>query len=782
VPSQNASGPTKVATIHNRKRFQIRVRGIVQGVGFRPFVYQLATKYHLPGWVCNTSEDVRIEIEGDPESLQAFLRTLKEDAPPRATIEDIAVTNLTPENHHSYQQFEIRPSMAELGKYQLVSPDIATCQNCHAEILSSEDRRYKYPFTNCTNCGPRFTIIEDIPYDRQRTTMKSFVMCPACQREYDDPTDRRFHAQPNACPVCGPRLEMLDATGSGILVADVVGEAARLLKEGKIVAVKGLGGFQLACDATNSLAVELLRQRKSRPSKPLAVMMASVETVRKYCSVNDVELKLLESPSSPIVLLEWRMTQAQENIIARAVTPNLKYLGVMLPYTPLHHLLLREAGCPLIMTSGNISEEPIAKDNVEAVNRLSGIADYFVVHDRGIYARYDDSIAIVERGVPQIVRRARGYAPYPVRLGFRSRQTLACGAEEKNTFCLTRDEYAFVSQHIGDIENLETLDHFDATINLYERLFRIKPEIIAHDLHPDYLSTKYAREIAQVAEVKVIPVQHHHAHIVSGMADNRLESPVIGVAFDGTGYGNDGHIWGGEFLITDYSSFSRMGHIEYLPLPGGALAIKKPYRTAIGYIFRLLGEEALEGLPFLKTVSDVEVGIVIQQVQSSLNSPLSSSCGRLFDAVSALAGVRSEIDYEAQAAIDLEMIAYDKVEETASYPFDIVEVEGMRQIRVGELFGSVIDDIRHGVSQPMISVRFHNTVARMITEVCQDIAAKTDIRDVVLSGGVFQNRLLLRKAVNSLEEAGFCVYTHRQVPTNDGGISLGQAVVANFIK
>jgi len=448
-----------------RDLFHVSVRGIVQGIGFRPFVYQLANRHNLKGWVCNTSEDVKIEVEGEAEALEQFLQALREQAPPRASIEGITVTRRPPANHKT---FEIRHSIAEEGKYQLISPDIATCQDCLREILSPDDRRYRYPFTNCTNCGPRFTIIEDIPYDRTRTTMRHFQMCPDCQAEYDDPLNRRFHAQPNACPVCGPALELLDAGGNTIAVGDAITATCQLLRDGKIVAVKGLGGFLLACDATSQKAINLLRQRKMRPAKPLAIMVSSIEEAGKYCQVTDEEAKLLTSPYSPIVLMKWRAGSP----VSTAVAPGLKYLGVMLPYTPLHHLLLRETGLPLVMTSGNISEEPIAKDNDEAVRRLSGIVDYFLVHDRDIYARYDDSVTMVERGAPQIIRRARGYAPYPIHLNYISQQILGCGAELKNTFCLARDEYAFLSQHIGDMENLETTEHFENTIALYQKLFR----------------------------------------------------------------------------------------------------------------------------------------------------------------------------------------------------------------------------------------------------------------------------------------------------------------------
>ncbi|MFC2047841.1 carbamoyltransferase HypF [Chloroflexota bacterium] len=755
----------------------ISVRGVVQGVGFRPFVYQLATKHNLKGWVCNTSEGVKIEVEGEAETIEQFSRDLNEQAPPRASIEDITIQRL-PDRYKKYEKFEIRHSIVEEGKYQLVSPDIATCQDCLKEILSPDDRRYRYPFTNCTNCGPRFTIIEDIPYDRPKTTMRHFRMCPKCQCEYDDPLNRRFHAQPNACPDCGPLLRLLDAKGRTIAVDDAIATTSQLLREGKIVAIKGLGGFLIACDATSETAVNLLRRRKIRPSKPLAIMVSSIGEAREHCYMNKEEERLLDSPYSPIVLMKWKASSP----VSPAVAPKLKYLGVMLPYTPLHHLLLRETGLPLVMTSGNLSEEPIAKDNDEAVRRLSGIVDYFLVHNRDIYARYDDSVTMVERNVPQVVRRARGYAPYPIHLGFSSQQILACGAEEKNTFCLTRDEYAFVSQHIGDMENLETMENFESAIDLYQRLFRIEPKIIAHDHHPEYLATKYAKELAaKSADITLIPVQHHHAHIVSCMADNGIDTSVIGVALDGTGYGTDGNIWGGEFMIADYKSFTRLGQLEYLPLPGGALSIKKTFRTAVGYLLSLLGESALnQNLPFLKQIDKVEIGIIRKQIEQKLNSPLTSSCGRLFDAVSALTGIRGEIDYEAQAAIELEMLACDVPDEIGSYPFPITKQSGLSIVKLKDLLSAVIYDLQCGVSQATIAARFHNSIALMIVELCQAISKKTGINQVTLSGGVFQNRLLLRKTVSLLENREFKVLTHRQVPTNDGGISLGQAIIANF--
>ena len=753
---------------------QISCKGVVQGVGFRPFVYQLAQKYNLKGWVCNTSGDVKIEVEGKSNEITQFLTELREVPPPQARIDAISVIE---QPARGYEHFEIRPSLAQDNQYQLISPDVATCDACQKEFFDPRDRRYRYPFTNCTNCGPRFTIIEDIPYDRPRTTMRHFKMCPLCQEEYDNPLDRRFHAQPNACPQCGPSLELADAEGNTIHSQDAIASAGWLLRLGHILAIKGLGGFLLACDATNEEAVRKLRERKRRPWKPLAIMVATLEETRQHCWVSDEEEKLLTSAQSPIVLLRWKPTSSVSPLVA----PGLKYLGVMLAYTPLHHILLKDTGLPLVMTSGNLTEEPIAKDNDEAIGRLHGIADYFLLHNRDIYSRYDDSVTMVEGGRPRVLRRARGYAPYPIYLSFTPRQVLACGAEQRNSFCFTKDDHAFLSQHIGDMENLETLEHFEATVALYERLFRLQPELVACDMHPDYLATKWAREISAARGLALVAVQHHHAHIVSCLVDNGVQESVIGVAFDGTGYGTDGHIWGGEFLVANYQGFQRMGHLEYLPLPGGAAAIDRPYRTAIGYLYALLGEDVLSPeLPGLSQVGELEFDLIKKQVDRHINTPLTSSCGRLFDAVSALIGVRGQIDYEGQAAVELEMIGYEAQDEFV-YPFTVAWQEGVRVIRLRDLFSSIVADLKRGVTPSEISGRFHNAVAQMVSQVCSQIADETGITKVALSGGVFQNRLLMNKVTAALNAAGLLPITHSKVPCNDGGISLGQAVIANFI-
>ena len=749
---------------------RINIRGVVQGVGFRPFVYRLARAHHLNGWVCNTSGDVRIEVEGADNDLQRFIDGLETQTPAAASIQKISISQGKP---YGYKTFEIRPSLAESGEYQLISPDIATCPDCLREILDPSDRRYRYPFTNCTNCGPRFTIISDIPYDRPNTTMKPFHMCSRCREEYENPLDRRFHAQPNACPDCGPRLELLTSEGKPLPAKDIIKKAASLINSGRIVAIKGLGGFLLACDATNEKSVVRLRKRKRRPAKPFAVMVESIAEAKKHCNISTAEAALLKSPGSPIVLLKWK----ERSPVAKSIAPGLDYLGLMLPYTPLHHLLLRETDRPLVMTSGNISEEPIAKDNAEAVSKLGGVADYFLVHNRDIYARYDDSVMTLENNEPRFVRRARGFAPHPIRLKNQMPQILACGAEEKNTFCLTRDNYAFVSQHIGDMENIETLEHFTSTIALYKKLFRIEPKIIACDAHPQYLPTKYAQELASKDRLPLLKIQHHHAHIAGCLAENNASGPAIGVALDGTGYGTDGKIWGGEFLIADTQSFTRAACLEYLPLPGGALAIKRPYRAAIGYLFAL-DIEWDENLPLAGNVTQKELELIESQVKAGLNVPLTSSMGRLFDVVAAIIGVRGVIQYESQAAIELEVLARKAAKEAGTYPFGSIEQNGMNYIKIRDLLSSVIEDLLSNTPGALIAAKFHNTVATMIVDTCKAISKKTGLKEVALSGGVFQNRILFAKSIDLFELAGFKVYTHHQVPCNDGGISLGQAIIA----
>jgi hydrogenase maturation protein HypF len=762
----------------------IHIKGVVQGVGFRPFVYNLATELGLSGWVLNSSSGVEIQAVGPGYVLDEFVERLMNDAPPLAHIEYISATTIppsavdVPDDH-----FIIRHSQARPGEFLPISPDVSICDDCLRELFDPGDRRYRYPFINCTNCGPRFTIIQDIPYDRPKTTMASFTMCPDCQAEYDDPANRRFHAQPNACPVCGPQVKLqITNHKSQISGEDVIQAVREMLVAGKTVAVKGLGGFHLACDATNDEVVALLRERKGRVDKPFAIMSFDLETAESYCEVNDDERALLTSRERPIVLLRRRPNAP----ISPLVAPGNNTLGVMLPYTPLHYLLLepsRSFPLALVMTSGNYSEEPIAADNDEALERLGNLADAFLLHDRDIHARCDDSVTRIFARAELPIRRSRGYAPYPVHLPFEVRQVLAVGAELKNTFCLTRDRYAFLSQHIGDMENYETLQFFEQMVEQLKRAFRIEPEIIAYDLHPGYLSSKYAKEVGgkkqeardDLASCILHPVQHHHAHVASVMAENGLtgERPVIGVAFDGTGYGTDGAIWGGEFLIADYASFRRAAHLKYVPLPGGDAAIRKPYRTALAHLWAA-GVAWGDDLPPVAAASLGERPILLQQLEREVSVVPTSSVGRLFDAVSALAGVRQEINYEAQAAIEFEMLVEGGVEEAYSFTLDGEEIDVSPCIR------AVVADVRAGIPAGMIAARFHNGLARMIRDVCLCLRKETGLKEVALSGGVFQNVALLARTLPLLEESGFVTYVHRLVPPNDACISLGQAVVAGI--
>ncbi len=748
----------------------VKVRGTVQGVGFRPFVYQLAEEHRLTGWVRNTSRQVEIELDGSSDALEGFLRGLRERAPPLARIDDVDVEPRPPSG---FSSFEIIESQLEEG-WQSIPPDTATCDACLDELLDPAERRYGYPFTNCTHCGPRFTIIESLPYDRDRTTMRCFDMCKDCRREYEDPRDRRFHAQPVACPACGPKV-WLQAPDGEVAEGDPIEACASLLGSGRVVALKGLGGYQLACDATNPDAVARLRQRKRRYGKPFAVMVPDVEWAKQLCVATEIEVEALESRERPIVLMKRR----PEATVAPEVAPGLDTLGVMLPYTPLHHLLLRCFAGPIVMTSGNMSEEPIAIGNREAVERLGEIADAFLFHDRDIYARYDDSVVRVlgDHVVP--IRRARGYAPAPVDVPFTAaHDILACGAQQKSTFCLVKESKAFLSQHIGDLENLETLEHFESSLETFRRLLGVEPQVIAHDMHPDYLSTHFAHDFPAPSAVRVV-VQHHHAHIVSAMVEHGLEEPVIGVAYDGTGYGTDGAIWGGEILVADWASFERLGHLRYAPMLGGEAAIRKPYRLAAGYIWSLCPGCVREFEPFLATLPIGERIILRRQLETGLNTPLTSSCGRLFDVAAALLGVRREALYEGQPAVELEAIADPAVKEI--YPFDIIREGDGWVIDPAALLRALWCEYRAGRPVSYIAAAFHNTVAEFTAGVCRKIRDARGLNRVVLSGGCFQSAFLTRRLLDGLEAAGFEVFTQREVPPNDGGLSLGQAAVAHAL-
>lgn len=775
----------------------IRITGIVQGVGFRPFVYNLAQRHQLTGWVRNTSAGVNIEVDGEDDRLRAFLQHLKLDLPPLARLDSLVVTERPASG---FEQFEILHSEAVEGAFQPISPDVAVCPDCLREMNDPHDRRYRYPFINCTNCGPRFTIIQDIPYDRPKTTMSAFEMCPECRAEYENPSNRRFHAQPVACPQCGPKIwleEFPIRPGGKHTVLINVGEdglqrARRLLAEGKTLAVKGLGGFHLACDATNLAAVAELRRRKLRVDKPFAVMMADFPTVKRYCHVSEAERALLQSPERPIVLLRRRSISR----IAPEVAPGQRTLGVMLPYTPLHYLLLQRAKDfpeALVMTSGNLSEEPICTDNVEARTRLAGLADAFLMHDRDIHIRTDDSVVRVLSNQSSVsdskrtlrtdclslntypIRRSRGYSPSPIRLPWDVLPLLATGAELKNAFCITNGSYAFLSHHIGDLENYETLQSFEQGIAHFERLFRVQPQAIACDMHPNYLASRYALERAAHENIPTFNIQHHHAHIAAVMAEHGLDGshPVIGVSFDGTGYGTDGNIWGGEFLIADYARFERAAHLEYFPLPGGDAATRRPSRAALG-LLHALGIEWDDALPTHADLCYEDRTAIRAQLQHHLNSPLTSSMGRLFDSAAALAGVRQQVNYEAQAAIEFEALA--DPEESGRYEFTSHESVVSPRPATEQL----IADVLAGVPAPIISARFHNGVAEMVKTTCLRLSDQYDLSEVALSGGVWQNMFLLRKTLALLEKEGFTVYIHSQVPANDGGLALGQAAIAGY--
>jgi hydrogenase maturation protein HypF len=753
-------------------RSQIQVRGIVQGVGFRPYVYSLAERRALKGRVLNNCAGVLIDVEGEEHAIEQFVKELKGHPPPLAEIEAFERRDgLTPVN---YRDFLIIESDTAGEKFTPISADVATCRDCLRELFDPSDRRYRYPFINCVNCGPRFTIIEGVPYDRAQTTMRDFTMCRDCRAEYENPLDRRFHAEPVACPVCGPRLWLADAMGRKAKPDPLVGDGALmqarfLLLNGNILAIKGLGGFHLACDALNEEAVERLRRRKRREEKPFALMAGSMDVIAKYCFVSEAEAELISSPRRPIVLLERRPGIA----IPAAVAPGVTTLGFMLPYTPLHYLLLENLNRPLVMTSGNISDEPICYEDREAIERLGRLADYFLLHNRRIHMRADDSVTRVQDGREMILRRSRGYAPMPIRTSFKfARQILACGAELKNTFCLARGDHAFISHHIGDLENLETLRSFESGIEHFKRLFDLRPEVVAYDLHPEYLSTKYAMALDE--ELIKIGVQHHHAHVASCLADNGVEGEVIGVAMDGLGFGEDGRLWGGEFFVADFAEAERIAHLDYVPMPGGVKAIREPWRMAAIYLHRAMGDQFLNlDLPFVNGIDRRAWKALRQMAARGINSPQTSSMGRLFDAVSSLLGLRNEIGYEGQAAIELETIADRSVSE--GYEFEI----GAGVIKAEAVIRRAVDDLLNGCPASEVSARFHLAVAHLIAAVAVAVRSERHINRVALSGGVFQNILLLDRARRALRDAGFEVFTHNRVPPNDGGVSLGQAAVAN---
>ncbi|MGI9088364.1 MAG: carbamoyltransferase HypF [Chthoniobacterales bacterium] len=747
----------------NRERARVIVRGAVQGVGFRPFVYRLARELHLDGFVSNSSQGVHLEVEGESENVRAFLLRLERERPPRAIIQSFESSFLDPVG---YDSFEIRESQESGEKTALILPDIATCADCLREILDPADRRFNYPFTNCTNCGPRFSIIEALPYDRANTSMKKFAMCAACDREYHDPGDRRFHAQPNACSQCGPQLALCNCSGETMALREAaLTQAVAAVRAGKILALKALGGFQLVVDATNDEAIARLRERKHREEKPFAVMVSSLGAARNLCHVSEIEARLFAAAEAPIVLL------AKKSELPELVAPRNPNLGLMLPSTPLHHLFLHSLGGSIVATSGNLSDEPICTDEEEAVQRLGGIADLFLIHDRPIVRQMDDSIARIIAGREMILRRARGYAPLPIRIRRTATPILALGGHLKNTVALGVGENVFVSQHIGDLATEPAYQAFVRATADLPRLYETAPALIACDLHPDYLSTKYAAQFS----LPVRAVQHHWAHIAACMAENELAPPLLGVSWDGTGYGDDGTIWGGEFLRANADGdFTRSAHLRQFRLPGGAAAVKEPRRCALGLLFEIFGDELWHQHDLLEQFDPSEPGLLRQMLEKQINSPLTSSAGRLFDAVAALLDLRARTSFEGQAAMELEFAIEPAIEKF--YPF---ELRGASPLVIDwqAMISAIIADHRAGVSRGVIAAGFHNTLAEIIVAV----ARQTGEEKVALSGGCFQNRYLIERTIARLSAEGFRVYWPQRIPPNDGGISLGQIFAASLL-
>ncbi|MDJ0583178.1 carbamoyltransferase HypF [Crocosphaera sp.] len=763
------------------KRLKIIIQGAVQGVGFRPFIYRLATELNLKGWVNNSAAGVFIEVEGNETILKHFLSRIDSEKPPISQINSLETTWLETVN---YTNFEIRHSSGG-EKKAIVLPDLATCTACLQEIFDPNNRRYLYPFTNCTNCGPRYTIIEELPYDRLHTTMKNFTMCESCQAEYENPLDRRFHAQPNACPVCGPKSELWDEKGE-ILgnENDALNLTINALKEGKIVALKGLGGFQLIVDARNSESIQQLRQRKYRPHKPFALMYSSLEEIKTYCEINDLEGQLLTSPQAPIVLLKRKKSSPYlqndfRDNLSPNIAPNNPYLGVMLPSTPLHHLLLHQLDFPIVATSGNLASEPICIDEKEALKRLKNIADLFLVHNRPIIRPVDDSVVRVIAGREMIIRRARGYAPFPITINTQNKDDnfpniLAVGGHLKNTVAILKKNQVFISQHIGDLSTPEALKSFNQVMDSLKGLYDFEPEIIVCDAHPDYVSSQYAK----AQNLPVITVQHHYAHILACLANNpslmkefNLNTAVLGVAWDGTGYGDDNTIWGGEFLLVSNKKYERIAHFRPFKLPGGTQAVKDPRRIAISILFEVLGENETIKLPFLETMATKELNIIKQMLSRSLNTPITSSVGRLFDAVAAMIGICENISFEGQAGIALEHAINDlKIDE--SYPYQITGLTYPLVIDWQLMIESIIEDILQKKLHQEIAAKFHNT----LVEIMIDIAQRSQQKNIILTGGCFQNKYLSERAILRLKQEKFTPFWHNNIPPNDGGIALGQII------
>ncbi|MDD5284450.1 MAG: carbamoyltransferase HypF [Desulfuromonadaceae bacterium] len=780
------------------------IQGIVQGVGFRPFVYRLAHELGLTGWVRNTPAGVLLEIQGPENLLTAFDDAVQNSLPPLAVITSHTSRDIPTIEEDS---FRILPSAEGEADIQ-IAPDSAICSDCLRELFDPTDRRFRYPFITCTNCGPRYSIITGTPYDRPKTTMADFPLCPECLREYNDPLDRRFHAQPIACHSCGPQVRLVKSPSPTLPLLgrehcsstqrgevgrgeDAINQAISLLQQGSILAIKGIGGYHLAVDACNHDAVRQLRLRKKRDEKPFAVMAQSLEEARKLALMNEMEERLICSPETPIVIVRKRSGSPVSSLVA----PDNGWVGVMLPYAPLHHLLfmgtekvldfplqpstlnLQPSFTALVMTSGNISDEPVAFEDRDALNRLSGIADYFLIHDRPIHIRSDDSVMRVFQGRPLFYRRARGYAPRAVKLPFQVEPLLAVGAELKNAVCIAKGDRAFLSQHIGDLQNISSYDSFCHTIEHLSCILEIRPSIIAADLHPDYLSSRFAEDSGR----PFIKVQHHHAHLASCMAENGLDGDVIGVIFDGTGYGSDGTIWGGEFLVGGYDGYCRAAHFRETPLPGGDAAVREPWRMAMSYLHQAYGDAAFRlDHPVARQLPAEEQGIFTTMLCRGLNSPMTSSCGRLFDAVAALLNLRHKVSYDGQAAIELEALA-ETVEDVVavSYRYTILfHDEGPAELDFSPMFREILADMNAGIPITIIALRFHTTIASATTDICLNISGSSGLDRIILSGGVFQNRLLTELVYTALVKRGLQVFTHRLVPPNDGGIALGQTAIA----
>jgi len=743
-------------------RLKIEIEGFVQGVGFRPFAYRIAKSLNLKGFIKNTKSGVLIEVEGEEKNLKKFLNKLKNEKPPLASYYFFNFYFL---DKIGYKDFKILKSDEEGEVKTLVLPDIAICKDCIREIFDKNDRRHLYPFTNCTNCGPRFSIIENLPYDRKNTTMKVFKMCEKCKKEYEDPLNRRFHAEPIACPVCGPDVYLYDENKNLLFKGyEAIKKSAEFIKKGFIIALKGIGGYQLLCDALNDEAVKRLRERKKREEKPFALMFPSLKVLKEYVYVDKISEIILTSPSSPILLLRKK----ENKKVSEYVAPLNPYLGCMLPYSPLHHILMKELNIPVICTSGNISDEPITFIDEEAFIKLKGIADYFLTHTREIKRYVDDSVVRVILNKEYLIRRARGYAPTPIIFKENLPKILAVGGHLKNTIAISKGKKIFISQHIGDLEKEESYKAFLNIIEDFKKIFEFQPEFIAHDAHPEYLSTKYAKETGK----KLIPVYHHHAHIVSCMADNEIEDRVLGISWDGTGFGKDGKIWGGEFLICDYKNFERIGKFREFKLLGGDKAIREPRRSAIGVLYEIFGEKTFElEIEPIKSLSEREKEIFKKMFEKNINTFWTSSSGRIFDAVSSIIGIKQKISYEGQAAMMLEWISDEKIDEF--YNFEIKEKDGILIFDWEEMFKEIIRDLKRGIKKEIIASKFHNTLVNLIWE----IANKIKIKNIFLSGGVFQNKILIEKTYKKLSKK-FKVYIHQRIPANDNGISLGQIIIA----